>query len=287
MKTNILDTYRLYTEMMLLPDTERAAFFDQRIMQPFAPMYEMMNMPRDPGMFGGLALSGSDNTAKEMLARLLASDVWNKARQAIELAENELQKTDILMPADLILGILLADPMLLAESKGYSGLGSCPGYIQIMIAPNEYNIPRVASCAAHEFHHNVLFHNVKWNFMNVSLSQYLAVEGLAESLAAALFGEELNGPWVADINETDLRKANEVIGENLDVTGFMEVRKYMYGDHPMVPEGQSLGIRYCAGYAAGYHAVQTYLRKTSRTVTEATKAFIDGVDIVKQSGYFN
>ena len=155
-----------------------------------------------------------------------------------------------------------------------------------MIAPNEYNLPRLASCVAHEFHHNVLFYNVQWNFMNVSLSQYLAVEGLAESLAAELYGEEFNGPWVADINEADLRKASGVLGQNLDTKGFMEVRKYMYGDHPMVPEGQTLGIPYCAGYAVGYHAVQAYLRKASKKVSEATKAFIDGEDIVKLSGYF-
>jgi uncharacterized protein YjaZ len=112
------------------------------------------------------------------------------------------------------------------------------------------------------------------------------VEGLAESFAAELYGEELNGPWVADINEADLRKASGILGQKLDVKGFMEVRKYMYGDHPMVPEGQTLGIPYCAGYAVGYHAVQAYLRKTSKRVSEATKEFINGEDIVKQSGYF-
>lgn len=286
MNINILDTYQLYTEMMSLPDSERAEFFDEKIIQPFAPMLERMNMPRDPNTFGCLALSGTDSAAKEMLTQLRDSDAWNRAREALEVAENDLQRLDIQIPADLLLGIFLANPMVFAESQGYTGLGSCPGYIQIMIAPNEYNLPRLASCVAHEFHHNVLFHNVKWNFMNVSLSQYLAVEGLAESLSSALYGEELIGPWVTNISKTDLRKASVVIGNNIAVEGFMEVRKYMYGDHPMVPEGKALGIPYCAGYAVGYHAVQSYLRKTSKTVAEATKAFIDGENIMEQSGYF-
>ncbi len=286
MKINILDTYQLYTEMLSLPDPERADFFDKEVIQHFAPMFERMNMPRDPNTFGCLTLSGVDSTAKEMLAQLRDSDAWNKAQQAIEFAENNLQKPGIQMPTDLLLGIFLANPVIFAETQGYTGLGSCPGYIQIMIAPNEYNLPRLPSCVAHEFHHNVLFNNINWNFMNVTLSQYLAVEGLAESFASTLYGEEYIGPWVSNVNETDLRKASSIIGQNIDVVGFMEVRKYMYGDHPMVPEGKSLGISYCAGYAVGYHAVQSYLRKASKTVAEATKAFINGEDIIKQSGYF-
>lgn len=286
MKIDVLNTNRIYTEMLSLEDQERTAFFDHKMMQPFTPMFEKMNMSRDPGTYGCLALSGTDSVIKEMITMLQDSDAWNKAFQAIKLSEQELLISNLQLPEELTLGIFLANPIIFTESKGYSGLGSCPGYIQIMIAPNAYNLPRIPSCVAHEFHHNVLFTNVKWNFMNVRLSQYLAVEGLAESFAASLYGEDLNGPWVADIQEADLKKASDVIGRDLDVEGFLEVRKYMYGDHPMVPEGKSLGIPYCAGYAVGYHAIQAYLRKTSKTVAEATKAFIDGEDIVKQSGYF-
>lgn len=286
MKIDILNTNQIYTEMLSLEDQERAVFFNHKMMQPFTPMFEKMNMSRDPGTYGCLALAGTDSVIKEMLTLLQDSDAWNKAFQAIKLSEQELLTSNLQLPDELILGIFLANPVIFAESKGYTGVGSCPGYIQIMIAPNAYNLPRIPSCVAHEFHHNVLFRNVKWNFMNVRLSQYLAVEGLAESFAASLYGEEWNGPWVADIQEAELKKASDVIGRDLDVEGFLEVRKYMYGDHPMVPEGKSLGIPYCAGYAVGYHAIQAYLRKTSKTVAEATKAFIDGEDIVKQSGYF-
>lgn len=286
MKINILSTCQLYTNLLSLADNERTDYFIQNFMQPFATMYERLHMPLDPNTFAGIALSGKDKTIREMLAKLSESDAWKNAHQAIILAESNLRKLDILIPSELLLGIFLADPVIFAESKGYTGLGSCPGYIQIMIAPNEYNLPRLSSCVAHEFHHNVLFNNIKWNFMNVSLSQYLAIEGLAECFASALYGEEFIGPWVTNTNAEDLVKANDVIGQNIHVEGFMEVRKYMYGDHPMVPESSALGISYCAGYAVGYHAIQCYLHKTSKTVVEATKAFIDGEDIVKQSGYF-
>lgn len=286
MKINILDTQKLYTELLLLPGHERAVFFNEKFLQPFAPMFERMMIPCDPGTLGCLALSGEDNAAKDMLNQLKNANAWSAAQKAVELTANEMQKAKIEMPEEVLLAIFLGDSTRLAQTQGYTGIGSMPGFIQIMIAPNAYNIPRLPSCIAHEFHHNVLFFNVKWNFMNVTLSQYLAVEGLAESFASALYGEEFIGPWVTNVKGADLEKTRGVIADNLDVAGFMEVRKYIYGDHPMVHEGKTLGIPYCAGYASGYHAIQAFLHKTGMTVTEATKSFINGEDIVKQSGYF-
>lgn len=287
MKINILDTRKLYTEMLTLPDNVRGAFFDEKFLQPFASMFERTRMPRNPEALACLALSGADDTVKDMLNQLLDVNAWGEAQNTIEFAMSNLQKSGIEMPEEITLGIFLGDPVRLAQSEGYTGAGSMPGYIQIMIAPNAQNLPKLPACIAHEFHHNALFFNVKWNFMNVTLNQYLAVEGLAESFAAALYGEDFIGPWVTGVTGADLEKTREIIGKNHDVAGFMEVRKYIFGDHPMIPESEALGIPYCGGYAAGYHAIQAHLRKTGKTVAEVTKAFIEGEDIVKQSGYFS
>jgi len=286
MKTNILDTRKLYTEMLSLSENERGAFFDEKLLQPFAPMLERTRMPRNPEALSCLALSGADDIAKDMLNQLIAANAWDEAQKAIDFAVENLQKAGITMPEEMTLGIFLGDPVRLAQSEGYTGAGSMPGYILIMIAPNAQNLPKLPACIAHEFHHNVLFSNVTWNFMKITLSQYLAVEGMAESFAAALYGEDCIGPWVTGVTGAELEKARDMIGKNLDVAGFMEVRKYIFGDHPMVPESEALGIPYCGGYSVGYHATQAYLRKTGKTIAEATKAFIDGEDIAKQSGYF-
>lgn len=286
MKTNILDTRTLYTEMLSLSENERGAFFDEYFLQPFAPMLERTRMPRNPEALSCLALSGADDTAKDMLHQLIAANAWDEAQKAIDFAVENLQKAGITMPEEMTLGIFLGDPARLAQSEGYTGAGSMPGYILIMIAPNAQNLPKLPACIAHEFHHNVLFSNVTWNFMDVTLSQYLAVEGMAESFASALYGEDCIGPWVTGVTGAELEKARDMIGKNLDVAGFMEVRKYIFGDHPMVPESEALGIPYCGGYSVGYHATQAYLRKTDKTIAEVTKAFIDGEDIAKQSGYF-
>lgn len=287
MKINILDTCKLYLEMLSLPDNERESYFDEKLLQPFAPMFELTGMPRNPESLCCLSLSGADDAAKEMLDQLNSVNTWGEAKKAIELAMENLRESEIGLPEEITLGIFLGDPVKLSQSEGYTGVGSMPGYIQIMIVPNELNLPKLPACIAHEFHHNALFFNVKWNFMNVTLSQYLAVEGMAESFASALYGQDFIGPWVTGVQGSDLDKTRDIIGKNLDVAGFMEVRKYIFGDHPMLPESEALGIPYCGGYAAGYHAVQAYIRNTGKTVAEATKAFIDEEDIVKQSGYFS
>lgn len=286
MKINILDTRKFYSEMLSLPDNERSTYFDDKLLQPFAPVFERTRMPRNSEALSCLPLTGTDDIAKAMLNQLIAVNAWEEAKKAIEYASRNLLLYGIDLPDEITLGIYLGDPTRLAQSEGYIGAGSMPGYIQIVIAPDSQNLSKLSACIAHEFHHNALFFNVKWNFMNVTLSQYLAVEGLAENFAADLYGQDFIGPWVTGISGADLEKTRGIIGKNLDVAGFMEVRKYIFGDHPMLPESEALGIPFCGGYAAGFHATQAFLCKTGKTVAEATKSFINSEDIIKQSGYF-
>lgn len=118
------------------------------------------------------------------------------------------------------------------------------------------------AAVAHEFHHNVLFYNAKWNFINeVSVARYIGVEGLAESFTASLYGEEYLSPYVTCVKGQDLEKSREIIGKSLNIRGFNEVRKYIFGDHMKSFDGsESTGIPAFAGYAIGYHAVQAFLK---------------------------
>ena len=271
--------------MLTLPENQRGEFFSNTLMHPFDEVFEKMHMPKTPEALGCIPLSGNDAEMMDMLDKLEKADAWNIAQKTMEIAAESFKNAGIAMPEKVLVGVFLGNPILLAQSEGYTGFGSMPGYIQIMIAPNDVNLPKLKACIAHEFHHNVLFYNASWNFMNVSVGKYLAVEGLAESFAASLFGEEYIGPWVTGVKGDALEKSKHIIGKSLDVQGFMEIRKYIFGDHPMVPEAESLGIPYCGGYAVGYHAVQAYLRKTGITVEKAT--ILDGDEIMKLSGYFD
>ncbi|MEN6313785.1 MAG: DUF2268 domain-containing putative Zn-dependent protease [Clostridiaceae bacterium] len=287
MKFVIQDTYSLYKKILNIPNEERSDYFKNKLMEPFLKAFELMNMPVNPEAMGCLPITGHDTEMNEMLDKLKNAEAWSKAYDALQSSVHRFQQAGVTMVDKLILGIFLGNPEnpLLANVEGYSGFGSMPGYIQIVIAPNEYNLPRLQAVTAHEFHHNVLFTNVKWNFMNVSVAKYLAVEGLAESFAASLYGAEYIGPWVTSVKGQDLEKSREIIGRSLNIQGFNEVRKYIYGDQMTNFNGsEPTGIPAFAGYAVGYHAVQAFLKKTGVTIEKAT--LIDGETIMEESGYF-
>jgi hypothetical protein len=42
MKINILDTHKLYCQMMSLPDKDRATAFNEKALEPFAPLFEKL-----------------------------------------------------------------------------------------------------------------------------------------------------------------------------------------------------------------------------------------------------
>lgn len=285
MQIQIQNTCDQYKKLLALSDEKRESYFNKELLKPFAPAFERLNMPMSAEMLGCIPITGNDAEISKMLSLLEKADAWNEAYQAIENAAKSFEKAGVAMPDSVQVGIFLGSPLLLSQTQGYSGMGSVPGYIQIIIAPNDYNLPRLNSCISHEFHHNVYFYNAKWNFMNVTVGKYLAVEGLAESFAAELYGKEFIGPWVTGTSKKDLEISRKIIGNNLDVQGFMEVRKYMYGNHPMVAEAKELGIPFCGGYAAGYHAVQAYLQKAGTAVAELTN--LDGDELMRASGYFD
>ncbi|KAB1435952.1 DUF2268 domain-containing protein [Candidatus Galacturonibacter soehngenii] len=285
MEIIIQDTLNLYKEMLNLPEGERIEFFSSELLKPFNTMFEIMHMPKTPEAMGCIQLSGRDSKMVEMLEKLEKADAWNNAKRTMEAAAARFEEACIPVPEKVVVGIFLGNPECLAMVEGYTGMGSIPGYIQIVIDPNEKNLPKLNACIVHEFHHNVLFHNVKWNFMtDVTVGKYVAIEGLAESFAASMFGEEYVGPWVTGIQGADLETSRRIISKSLNVKGFMEVRKYIYGKHPMMPETQDFGMPFCGGYAVGYHVIQAYLRKTGISIEKAT--IIDGDEIMRASGYF-
>lgn len=285
MEIIIQDTLNLYKDMLNLPEGERSEFFSGELIKPFNRMFEIMHMPKTPEAMGCLELSGRDSKMIEMLEKLEETDAWNNAKRTIEVAAARFEKACIPLPEKVVVGIFLGNPEYLAMFEGYTGMGSISGYILIMIDPNEKNLPKLNAAIAHEFHHNVLFHNAQWNFMtDVTVGKYLAIEGLAESFAANMFGEEYIGPWVTGVKGANLETARRIISNALDVRGFMEVRKYIYGKHPMMPETQDFEMPFCGGYAVGYHAVQAYLRETGISIEKAT--IIDGDEMMKASGYF-
>lgn len=83
-----------------------------------------------------------------------------------------------------------------------------------------------------------------------------------------------------------MEKARKIIGKSLRIQGFDEVRKYIFGDQMINFDGsESMGIPAFTGYAAGYHAVQFFLKKTGVTIEQATP--MDGEETMKNQDTSN
>lgn len=187
--------------------------FRYEIMQPFEEMWRYLSVPLVPKTPGGYDVV----MASEMLG------IWTP-RKEIELIKSKvtsLKDTNIFSQYNQVinesvqlfndigydipvnefrLNILLGDPEnnILMASEGYSGFGGIPGYILLIVVPNAFNRTRLKSALAHEFNHNVRFTYEPFNHGDVSVEDYLVIEGLAEVFAETLYGVEQRGPWVQE-----------------------------------------------------------------------------------------
>ena len=105
-----------------------------------------------------------------------------------------------------------------------------------------------------------------------SLWEMMISEGLAENFATFLYGEELAGPWVTKTVLTTLNESvKPLIRDRLDIQGFENLNAYLYGDElAKLQNFPQAGLPYCAGYACGYHFVKHYLKKTGKSIVDAT-----------------
>jgi uncharacterized protein YjaZ len=90
---------------------------------------------------------------------------------------------------------------------------------------------------------------------------------------------------VSSLNAEETARSKTILGQALEVSGFDKIRAYIFGDETSKQWGAPApGLPHCAGYAIGYQVVQAYLRRTSKTATEAT--FVPSGEIIEVSGFF-
>lgn len=283
MDIRICDTYSLYSEMYSLPLEKRSDFFRNILMEPFKEMWETINVPiksQKPGGYDvvmaaemlGFLKFDAENSYKESLQILRKNHAWDTALNTLKELDSKIQNSNFNSKLKTLnFGIFLADPEKLKLQMGYTGFGGIPGYIMIIINPNEYNIPRLPAIIAHEFNHNLRFSLFDWDHGNVSLGEYIVSEGLAEAFAVEAYGAKRMGPWATNFNRDDLEYSKEVIMGSLNLKGFGEIASYMFGDAISEKMGyRKVGLSPFAGYAVGYHMVSEYLEKTNQSVLQAT-----------------
>jgi uncharacterized protein YjaZ len=170
----------------------------------------------------------------------------------------------------MLFTLVLANQRKFAQEPGYTGAGGMTGQVFVLVWPNDYNIPCLPAIVAHEFHHNVRLSWVPWS-PATTVGQYLVLEGLAEAFAAEMCGEDKLGPWGHSLNEAGLEEVKPRYKEAFHVTGFNEIRGYIFGDlEGDVPSFTKVGLPPYAGYSVGYRVVKEYLRRTGKSAVEAT-----------------
>jgi len=294
MQFEIVDTEHAYRRLLAAPDAAaRERIFSEALIAPFSGLVQF---------FGGDGLAAfaawgmspdqfADDKREQMagiIDTLAAHDAWDKAAQALEDGWAAFARHADRIPLNsIVFGLYVADMSNVPLQRGYTGFGGIPGWIMTVYGvPDEYNLYRIQAATAHELHHNIRGAVFPANMMTTTVGEYMIVEGLAESFAAELYGEDRIGFWVAEFDESHLEEARQVIGGALDMTGFGEIRGYIFGDtlaeHMGLPKA---GVPDFAGYAIGYRVVQAYLRRTGKDVVEAT--FVSPQDIIARSGFFD
>lgn len=280
----MIDSLSFYKRCLKEKVDENA--FRYEIMQPFEPMWRYLNAPLTPKTPGGYDVV----MASEMLG------IWTprKSVDQIQTKIDLLEKTKIFseykqviangaqlfsdigydIPVnDFTVSVLLGDSdnSVLMASEGYSGFGGIPGFMFLIIVPNEFNRTRLKSALAHEFNHNVRFTYEPFNHGDVSVEDYLVIEGLAEVFAEELYGVESRGPWVQEYDKEEMDYTIEVMKDGREARGFDQVSAYMYGDEVAKEQGYApVGLSRNAGYTVGYHLVKAYLKNTGKSIAEAT-----------------
>jgi uncharacterized protein YjaZ len=280
------------------PAVRRRLYLDLFV-RPWKPMMEMVG-----GRFGS---GGSDDPLAgarawnwllpEQTAEIAAilemmerADAWRQGHEALIKAAARFEPYLERIPFDTVEGwLVLADPAKANRfEKGYTGATDwmSPRLIGQFWEPNEYNLSRIGGLLAHEMHHLIRFKSFPFT-LNTSVADYIVLEGTAESFATSLFGEDKVGFYVTDFEPDEFETARRLIGEGLGRTGFNVIRSYIFGDGLAEQSGYEPlgGMPAYGGYTVGYHVVQAYLKRSGRTIEEAT--FISADEIVAESGFFN
>jgi len=274
---------------------DKNELFESALLSPFKPAIATMMYANADDLNAteavsnwGFILPDELSQTPPALQALIDFGAWTKARdvlaQCVQQFRDYRQQIDI---DTIVFGLFLgqqqrANPL----DKGYTGMGGITGTIFAVYSdPNDYNLGKFNGLIAHEFHHNIHLSLFRWNHMEITLAQWMIYEGMAESFATALYGEDMLGYYVADFDTSQLDSAKRLIADNLQTCGFQQVRSYIYGDALADAFGfEKVGLPAFAGYAIGYQVVQAYLKQTGKTVTQAT--FVPANEIIRVSGYF-
>ena len=286
MKITAIRSDRIYRSMMSAAPEEKDNLYRDALMGPFEFKWACVGAPLRAKTAGGYdvvsaaAMSGYDVPAqitqerREEIERISSDAFWADCERSIRSTLEGFEQHGITLPKqEYVFTVLLSDPNspMTAMAGDYCGDGGIPGYIIGSIVPNERSLALLPVALAHETNHNVRWQFMQWS-NQITLADMIVSEGLAETFAANMFGEDKVGRWVRETSPQTLRDVvKPLIQDHLGTSDFGALSSYLYGDAIMALRGgQPIGMPYCGGYACGYALIGHYLRKTGASIYEAT-----------------
>lgn len=276
------------------PRGERAAYFAERVLRPMASA--LVPPGGDPANVDLLSIArqynfidpdGEPQEYEKAFALLREAGTADACRAVLVRAHAALEPEE--HGIDLAVGahVIIANPrskQMLDPDDGYTGYGGHSGHAIVHVDPRPENVHRIPAAMAHEYHHNVRLRYEPWS-AQTTVGQYALLEGLAEAFAVELCGEQSAGPWVTRQSNEERERARSVIAAALDVTGWNEVRAYVFGDWVAAQTGlPERGLVRSAGYAVGFDCVRAYCARAGSTAARAT--YVPWREIAQRSGYF-
>lgn len=290
----------IYRKIMSASNEEKDNIYRYELMKPFEFKWQCIGIPLKDEALGGYdvvsaAGMGGNYAPSQITSERLAeieqiSDdaFWDACENSIRNTLEGFEAHEITLPTqDYVFTVILNNPQnpMSAMMGDYCGDGGIPGYIIGTIIPNEKSLKMLPIALAHEANHNVRWQFMQWS-PNISLADMIVSEGLAETFAASLYGEDKIGKWVTQTSLDTLETViKPIIKEHLMEADFNKLSSFLYGDEIMALRGGTpVGIPYCGGYACGYALIAHYLKKTGKSIYAAT--ITPTADIIKETEDF-
>lgn len=300
MKVTAIRSDKIYKKMIFSKQEERDDIYRYELMKPFKFKWSCVGVPikaehlggydvvMASSMTGGFAPSQINSERIDDVEKISDENFWQACEESITKTIKEFEKNGIsLRTKDYIFTVLLNDPLSpMSKMTGdYCGDGGIPGYIIGTIIPNEQSLKMLPVALAHETNHNIRWQFIQWS-NEITLGDMIVSEGLAENFAAFMFGEDKVGMWVKNTTLEILEDViKPAIKQNLNNSDFNTLSAFLYGDEIMTIRGiEPVGMPYCGGYACGYYLIKYYLKKTGKTIFEAT--ITPTIDILRETEDF-
>ncbi|MCL6589137.1 MAG: DUF2268 domain-containing protein [Firmicutes bacterium] len=289
MRFVIRDTITIQRQILNMAPSLQEEAIQKRLLDAFKKIFdsttpmstygEVLSMMFSPG--------GPKEVYQEAIETLAKENALIICKETLEKAYRQFWEAKHLLNLDEVgFGLLLGNPenKTIKFNEGYMGIGYVAGSILLVFWPSENSGPKLPAAVAHEFSHQMRLSYEPWR-NDLTLAEYLAIEGLAEYFAGFLCGEELLRSWVTQITEKEAHRYGKTIKRALSVTGYNQIMGYISGEEMMGFENDKPDTPYGAGLAVGYHLVKAYLEKTGKSIVEAT--FTSAKEIIEQSGFFD